>query len=557
MSQREVTLRLTGAAGQGLKSAATLLGKAITRSGWYATCHTEVESRVRGGINFHQFTVSPEPCQGVTKNVDILIALTEETLEESLPDLARNGVVLSPEGSPKGLTRLAREAGSPKVIGTVGLAASAALLGIPHPLLEELVKERFSAAGDTILEYNLNALEVTYENFTSSAHRLDVKENPQRLWLGGHEALSLGAVAGGVTFMAAYPMSPATGCLVDLAAWAKEVGIVTVQVEDEVAAINMVAGASYSGARAMTTTSGGGFALMTEGLSLIGEIEVPAVIVLAQRPGPATGMATRTAQEDLYMAIYGGHGFFPRIVLAPRDIADCFELGAKAFDLAEKYQVPVFLMTDQLLQDSSATIDDLPLEDLPRERYYLDEKELEGMSSYSRYAFTDSGVSPLAAPGASSHTVMVDSHIHDESGHLTEDPGNAAAMADKLQRKHRTIKEAAFELEVVGELLGNPLVLTWGSTYATAARAIDLLNSQEKNISHLSLRWLWPAPREALCDILEKCGRAIVVENSANGIFADYIEHTTGFRPDAVITKMNGRPFTAEEIALQLAEEVV
>ena len=557
MSQREVTLRLTGAAGQGIKSAATILGKAITRSGWYATCHTEVESRVRGGINFHQFTVSLAPCMGIKKNVDILIALTEDNLEASMPDLAADGVVLSPEGSPKGLNRLAREAGSPKVIGTVGLAAATALLGIPHPTVEELVKERFSTYGETILENNLKALDVTYEVFTSSVHRLDVQPNTQRLWLGGHEALSLGAIAGGVTFMAAYPMSPATGCLTDLASWAKEVGVVTVQVEDEVAAINMVAGASYAGARAMTSTSGGGFALMTEGLSLIGEVEAPAVIVLAQRPGPATGMATRTAQEDLYMAAYGGHGFFPRIILAPRDIADCFQLGAKAFDLAEKYQVPVFLMTDQLLQDSSATIDHLEIDELPTNRYYLEAKELEEMKSYSRYAFTDNGISPMAAPGSSRHTVMVDSHIHDEDGHLTEDPGNAAAMADKLQRKNRTLKEAAFELEVIGELDNNPLVITWGSTYATTARAIDELNSKGKKVSHLNLRWLWPPPREALCEILEKCGRAIVVENSANGIFADYIEHTTGFKPDAVINKMNGRPFAADEIVQSLAEEVV
>jgi len=550
------TVRLAGAAGQGVQTAADLLGRAATRSGLFAACHTDVESRVRGGVNFMQFEIGDGPVQGVIGRVDVLVAFTDDALVACRDDLAPGAVVVGPDTAPVGLTDLLARAGSSKVIGTIGMALAAAHVGLDRAVVTDLVRERFAGVDTSLLDTNLRACELAFAAVSTASHPLEQAGNPGRLWLAGHQALSLGAVAGGVSFMAAYPMSPATGCLTDLAAWSSRTGVVTVQVEDEIAAINMVAGAAYAGTRAMTATSGGGFALMTEGLSLIGEIEAPAVIVLAQRPGPATGMATRTAQEDLFLAAYGGHGTFPRILLAPRDVADCFVVASQAFDLAEAFQVPVFIMTDQLLQDSHATVDTFSVDDLPRRRHFLTTDELEAMADYRRYEITDDGISPLAAPGASRHTVMVDSHIHDERGHLTECPKNATSMARKLLAKERTVANAAWEPFVEGDVDGRTLVVSWGSTYGTVERALAELAERGRRAVHVNLRWIWPAPRAGLCELFERAGRVVSVETSVGGVFARYLEHATGYRPDAVVTRLDGRPFTTEALVDHLEGEV-
>lgn len=255
------------------------------------------------------------------------------------------------------------------------------------------------------------------------------------------------------------------------------------------------------------------------------------------------------------MVIHSGHGYFPRIVLAPRDLADCFELTAQAFSLAERFQVPVFIMTDQLLQDSAQTLAPFTVSDLPTKRHAVTGDELSRQAEYHRYEHTESGISPLAYPGASTHTVMVDSHIHDIDGHLTEDGANASAMAEKQLKKTRTIAEAMVTPELVGPLAA-PLVVTWGSTYDTTERALRLCATAGITCAHVNLRWLWPAPREALCQLFEECQRVIAIDNSVGGIFADYLSNVTGLRPDAVLTKLDGRPFTDEELASLLKAEV-
>ena len=565
-------LRLCGAAGQGLKTAAQLLGKAVTRSNLWAHCYSEVESRVRGGVNSQQFLISSKPRREVRKKVDLLLATSQEALDASQGDLETNGFSLGPNGEPLGLERAAKEAGSVKVISTVALAAAGALLSLKKEILKDLIEETFASRGEKILQMNLAALDLVYEKLpplpsipsstpagsdNSSSTPAGSDGSKGLLWMSGHEALSLGAIAGGVSFIAAYPMSPATSCLMDLQKSAKETGVVALQCEDEIAAINMLAGASFAGARAMTATSGGGFSLMTEGLSLIGEIEAPAVIILAQRPGPATGMATKTAQEDLWQAVYGGHGYFPRIVLAPRDIEDSFHLGAQAFALAERYQVAVILLTSQLLQESYATVEEPSLEALPRKRSILSKEELEDMEDYCRYALCPGGVSPLAFPGSSRHRVMADSHTHDERGHLSESPAIAEAMAEKKLAKERSIAAASFPLEVEGDLENNYLLVSFGSNYESirhSRRVIEQNGSRPP--AQLHVRWLWPPPREALREILSSSKGYIVIENSVGAVFADYLESFGKKEALLKLSKVNGRPFYTEEILSRLEEEL-
>jgi 2-oxoglutarate ferredoxin oxidoreductase subunit alpha len=348
-------------------------------------------------------------------------------------------------------------------------------------------------------------------------------------------------------------MSPATSILEALAGCAAQAGVHLEQAEDEIAAINMVAGASFAGARAMTATSGGGFDLMTEGVSLLGMTEVPAVIVLAQRPGPATGLPTRVAQGDLNLARHAGHGFFPRIILAPKSIPDAFEVTARAFDLAERYQVPVFVLTDQHLIDSRVTCEAPETSNLPTGRSFLTSDTLEQLPAYRRYAWSDDGVSPMAMPGKSRHLVYADSDEHTEEGHITETAAAADRMARKRLAKLETIRGAAWACEVEGDA-GRPLVVSWGSTYETVREALTRLKAAGRPFSHLHLRWLWPASAD-LSASLAKATRVVAVEASVSGELAAFLRETTLREVDTVITRRDGRPFEVEELAERLAQE--
>lgn len=561
-----VNVRLAGAAGQGVQTAADLLGKAVTRGGLWAYANIDAESRIRGGLNFSQVRIETESRHGVTNDVDVLVCLSRESLEAYGVDLADDSVVISAEdwghqkALPFTLNALAEKAGNKMTAGVVAVAVVAALVGIDQKIVETLVTEQFEGRRN-LIEVNIKAVAAGFHEASHcrARDRFRIEASGRshgRLWLSGGQAVSLGAVAGGVSFIAAYPMSPSTSIITNLATWSAETGVVAEQAEDEISAINMVAGASFAGARAMTATSGGGLALMGEGLSLIGITEVPAVIVVAQRPGPATGMATRTAQGDLNFVRFAGHGYFPRVILAPKNIDDCFGLTARAFDLAERFQMPVFIMTDQLLQDSSATIDPPLTEGLANSRHYLTKDELEAMETYRRYQLTDSGVSPLAAPGQSTRVVMGDSHVHTEDGLYSEDPHNADRMARKRLNKEKSALEAAWPPDVEGNPGGNPLIVCWGSSYATAAEAVSILQQRGRPCALMNLRWLWPLRADVLRPAFEAASKIVVVENSVAGHLASILREVTLAPIEAVITKSDGRPFIVKELTERLEAEV-
>ncbi|MGM0597338.1 MAG: 2-oxoacid:acceptor oxidoreductase subunit alpha [Myxococcota bacterium] len=559
----ELNIRLSGAAGQGIQTANDILGKLAIRSGYFCYSFNDAESRIRGGINFNHLCVSTLPVSAPRERVDILIALSSPGLESNLENMVDNGVLISgvkTETAEKSTFDLGSlDISNKKVYGTAAVAVVASILKIKLENLEEILQEQFGSK-EKIINLNLDAARQAYsrgQDWTKGkALSLNSPEEPinQGNWLSGGDAFALGAAAGGVSFVAAYPMSPATSIMTNLSRWSKELEVHVEQAESEVTAINMVAGASYAGARALASTSGGGFALMTEGISLTGMIETPLVVAIAQRPGPATGLPTRTAQGDLRFAIHGGHGFFPRIVLAPKNINDNFTIVAKAFDLAEKYQIPVIVLTDQLLQDSKQSLENFDLESISQKRYQLSREELEKLDAYRRYRFTDDGISPLAYPGDSFHPVVVDSDEHDQDGHLTESAEISRKMAEKRHRKLKTILQSWEKPESWNLKPGIPLVLTWGSTWGVVNEVQKRLEKQGIEFAHMNLSWMWPLPADVLRKELNQASKSIIVGHSVGSEFESLMREVTLHDFDHAVRKMNGRPFGVEEVEAELKE---
>ncbi len=370
--------------------------------------------------------------------------------------------------------------------------------------------------------------------------------------IAGNDAIGLGVVASGCKFYSAYPMTPSTGIMNYVAGKESNYGIIVEQAEDEIAAINMALGASFGGVRAMTGTSGGGFALMVEGLSLAAMTETPVVIALGQRPGPATGLPTRTEQGELQFALYTAHGEFPRVIFAPGTPEQAFYLTNKAFDLAEKYQIPVIILTDQYLADSQWTFDGFDTGKLLYTDYRLRGEAFKKLSDYKRHAFTDNGVSPLAVPGDAKHVVVTDSDEHDEEGHIIEDAETRVKMVEKriFRKLPNIIKEIASPL-FYGKSEPETVLVGWGSTYGVMKEAVDLF-SREQKIAMLHFSELYPFPSTDTFDylnVLKNAKLTLCIENNATGQFARLMRAETGYEFTSRINRYDGRPFTLESLA--------
>ncbi|UCG46667.1 MAG: hypothetical protein JSU94_14320, partial [Phycisphaerales bacterium] len=349
----------------------------------------------------------------------------------------------------------------------------------------------------------------------------------------------------GCNFISAYPMSPSTGVLAFLAGHGGQFGIIAEQAEDEIAAMNMAVGAWYAGARAMVTTSGGGFALMTEGLSLAGMLESPVVIHLAQRPGPATGLPTRTEQGDLELALYAGHGEFPRIILAPGTIEEGFDLTRRAFDLAARHQAPVFVLTDQYFMDSYYNVGALDVSGPTVDRHIVRTDK-----DYRRYRLTENGVSPRGVPGYGDGLVVVDSDEHDEAGHITEDLDLRVKMVDKRLARLESIGKDIEPPEPAGPEDYENLVVCWGSTYHVIREALGLLGRDDTAMLHF--KQVYPLHEETAA-YLERAGRRILIEGNATGQFGRLLKLQTGIGPDETILKYSGLNFSVEEVVGRLS----
>ncbi|MBD3180043.1 MAG: 2-oxoacid:acceptor oxidoreductase subunit alpha, partial [Candidatus Latescibacteria bacterium] len=364
--------------------------------------------------------------------------------------------------------------------------------------------------------------------------------------VSGADAVGLGAIAGGCDFISSYPMSPSTAVLAFMAGKGRDFGVLAEQAEDEISAINMAVGAWYAGARAMVTTSGGGFALMTEGISLAAMLESPAVIHLAQRPGPATGLPTRTEQGDLELVLHAGHGEFPRIIFAPGTLEDAFYLTQRAFNLADRYQVPAIILTDQYFMDSYYNIEPFDISGLSVEK-----KIVKTEQNYQRYRITDDGISPRGVPGFGSGLVCADSDEHDQEGHITEDLELRVRMVDKRMKKLELISSQSEEPVLIGDDDYRNLVICWGSTLNIVSEALSRTGMKKAAVLHFSQ--LYPL-HEKTAELINQAEEVAVVENNATAQFARLLESRAGVKIDHNILKYDGLCFASDSLAEKLKE---
>jgi len=372
----------------------------------------------------------------------------------------------------------------------------------------------------------------------------------QRMVMNGNEAIAMGALSAGVKFCSFYPMTPATSIALNLAAQASRMGLVVEQAEDEIAAINMAIGASFAGVPSIVPTSGGGFALMTEGVSLAGMSETPVLIVVAQRPGPATGLPTRTEQADLELVLYAGHGEFPRAIFSPGTVEECFWLARKSLEVAAKFQGPVFLLTDQFLADSSRAVTPFDIDNLEP----IDPGIETGASSlpYSRYAITPSGVSPRLPPGMTKHLVVAGGDEHPVDGHLTEDLKVRNLMVAKRLRKEQGIMAEVVPPEFQGDESPDLLLVTWGSSKGSVMEAATKLRNDSTRVGILHFSQVWPLVPDQFLGYLESAGEVVCVEGNVYGQLARLIRRETGFGVHRMVLRYDGLPITPEYIMREL-----
>jgi 2-oxoglutarate ferredoxin oxidoreductase subunit alpha len=558
----DVSIVLCGEAGQGIQTVEHILTQTVKLSGYHVFSTQEYMSRIRGGSNSTLVRVSSNRVSAPVDRIDLLIPFSPGAVRHVQKRIS-SGTILLGEKKMYGneaqderavtvpFSEIASEVGGSIYTNTVAVALLAGLLSVEREVFNQYLKNHFAGKNETIIQKNLEAArrgyDVSDELLGSGKIQIDLvkhKEVREDILIDGVEALAMGAIAGGCNFLSFYPMSPSTAVAVLLAEHSKEFGIVVEQAEDEISAMNMGIGAWYVGARGLASTSGGGFALMVEGLSLAGMIESPMVIHIGQRPGPATGLPTRTEQGELLFALSAGHGEFPRIIFAPGTIEDCFYLAQKAFDLADRYQVPVFILTDQYLLESHYNIPSLDPARIPLQKHFVETRQ-----GYKRYELTESGLSPRGIPGFGEGLVVLDSDEHDEEGHITEDLDLRAKMVNKRLKKLDLIRTEAIPPELVGPKNYKTLIIGWGSTYHAIREALKKLNRDEAAFLHF--KQVYPLHSNTV-DYLKKAKKKVIVENNATGQFGQLIRMQTGFDMDRKILKYNGLPFSVEELQERL-----
>ncbi len=566
--KKDFSIVLCGEAGQGIQTVERILVRLLKLSGFHVFATKEYMSRVRGGSNSTEIRVSSQRISAFLDRMDILIPFHQGALKHVEKRLSSQTLILGDEdivskesrqdksrSIPIPLSKMARNIGGKIYVNIIAAGVVLGLFRVEQDLLTDFIRHYFSKKSEDIIKKNGEAIQKGWEIGKGLLESKKVKVTLKRdnlveedILLNGAEAVGLGALAGGCNFLSSYPMSPSTGVMVFLSQQMSDFDIIVEQAEDEISAINMALGASYGGARSMVTTSGGGFALMIEGVSLSGMLEMPVVIHLAQRPGPATGLPTRTEQADLELALYSGHGEFPRILFAPGTLADAFFLTQKAFNLADKYQIPVFILTDQYFMDSYSNVPVFNLKGMEVEKHIVKTKK-----EYTRYKLNSSGISPRGIPGFGEGLVGVDSDEHDQKAHITEDLDMRSQMVEKRLRKLESIKKEVLPPEFIGNPDNKKLIVGWGSTYGVIKEALGRLG--RKDISFLHFKQVYPLYEETKT-YFEKAEKALIVENNATAQFGKLMRLYAGVDTDAQILKYNGLAFSVEEVADKIQEKI-
>lgn len=545
-----------GAAGQGIDTTAANLEMLLKKAGYYVFTMRDFMSRVRGGHNFSIIRFGNEPIFSHSAKLDGIIALDDDTVEIHKEELNKDGFILCDTklktGNEKAIKlnmdSMAKELGNSKVSGSIAIGAILKIFGIGLDHVDETMKHLVKEA---YLEMNLKAVRIGYESVGTRFKSLEGTTGDYMI-LSGSKAVGLGALAAGLKFYSAYPMSPSTAVMEFLASKSVEAGIVVEQAEDEIAGINMAIGASFAGARAMTGTSGGGFCLKVEALGLSGIAEIPLVVIDVQRPGPATGLPTRTEQSDLKFVISAAQGEFPRMVIALRNHTDAFYQTIRAFDLAERYQIPVIILSDQYLGDSTATVEPYDLSNIhvaePCQDNYSE-------GEYLRYKITEDGISPRLIPGKTKNLVSADSDEHDERGFIIESSEERIQMMDKRMRKLDKLMEELQEPEFIGGESFDTLLVGWGSTYGPIREAVGVLNEKEPGkYGALIFGDVFPLPKKLLIEKATQAKQLINIEQNATGQLGGLIREQTGIVFDRSILKYDGRQISGEEIVERIQQ---
>jgi len=565
--EHDICLVLGGSAGQGLQTIEKVLTRLLRTAGYHTFSTSEYMSRVRGGSNSTEIRVSDTKRSAFVQNVDIVFALDGDSFERLSDRYSENTIVVRDSAQERDekntlgevislpILKTAEDSGGKILMNTVVAGMILAIFELDDSGFREYLSKVFQRKGEKVVQMNIEAAEKgkklgeRLRKDAGVAIAISHEEPRSELMLDGSEAIALGAVAGGCDFVSSYPMSPSTAVLTKMSEHSQELAIAVEQVEDEITAINMAIGAWFSGARALVTTSGGGFALMAEAMSLAGMTENPVVIHLAHRPGPATGLPTRTEQGDLNFALHTGHGDFPRAILTPGTPEECFIATKKAFDLADKYQVPVIVMTDQFLLDSHEE-SEAKMFDVGEkaQKYFIETDE-----DYKRYAYSDDGLSPRGLPGFGQGFVHADSDEHNEDGRIIEDADTRTAMMEKRMHRLDLLSEEALSPVYFGIEDPSLLVIGWGSTYGAIREALDCLDNRHLGYMHVSQAF--PVSEE-IKNRIKTADRVLVIENNMTGQYADLLTRVTGCVIDHRILSYDGWPFAVEDLAREIGEIV-
>ncbi len=548
-----MNILIGGEAGQGVVTVGQLLAKSLVRSGYFIIVTQSYQSRIRGGHNTFVIRVGTDKVSAPQESVDLLVALNEDTAALHRGKLTPAGlIVIDGASDVKGdciLKAPFKELAQGRFSNIAALGVAGSLLGIDKDLMAGALDDFLGKKKPQIAEENRRVLEAsvrwTAEHTISALKLPEIPNATRRLMMNGNESIALGALSAGLRFCSFYPMTPSTSIVLNLAGWAKQMGLIVEQAEDEIAAINMAIGASFAGAPSMVATSGGGFALMAEGVSLAAMTETPIVVVVAQRPGPATGLPTRTEQGDLEFVLHAGHGEFPRAIFAPGTVEECFYLTRRAFKLAERCQCPIFLLTDQFLADSHRAVMPLDIESLPPVGV---SSEIVEPLPYKRFAITENGVSPRLLPGISEHLVVADSDEHTEDGHITEDLSVRILMVKKRLRKGKWIDSEVIPPDMQGEKKPDLLLVSWGSSKGAVKEAASRLRSGGKRVATLHFSQVWPLMPEQFMRKIEEARQVVCIEGNATGQMARLIRRETGFQIENKVLRYDGLPLTPESI---------
>src|SRR5579864_3620465 len=557
------TIGIGGAAGQGVATPGDIFAKIFSRRGLHLNAYNAYQSIIRGGHTFLTIRTGPEKVTNMGDRIDLLIPLNQDAMDRHLgllhsgaaciynadtirPGIAAEGTALCPLP----ISELADITRNKIAQNTLAVGAGLNMMGIGFQALETILAEQFRKKGDAVIAENVAVARAGYDyaasNFKPFARPLPMTDNRYAV-LSGNTALAMGGAAAGVKFYCAYPMSPSTGVLHWMAAHARKAGIMVRQVEDEIGVVNMAIGAAHAGVRSMCATSGGGFALMTEGLGLSAMMETPVVVIDCQRAGPSTGVPTKTEQGDLWQMLGAGFGDYPRAIAAPLDIGDCFKLIPEIFNVADRFQCPGIVLCDLLLSEGRLSVDPKDLDfaaPIDRGELITEPPATNGDGAYKRYKITDSGISPRAVPGVPGHTHTAASDEHDEDGVLISDeftnPTKRRAMMEKRMRKVVGIEAAVPPPVLWGPRDADVTLIGWGSTKGVIEEACEILTRQGISANQLQIRWLVPLHGDAILDILKQSRHTIIVENNFSGQFARYLRSETSFVPDGYIRKYDG-----------------